>query len=441
VNVLKLLDNPLQDIPLLAVLRSPLVGLSLDELVEIRTASARKPFWFALRQYQDQHKGEAWEKVDAFLRDFDHWRMLARQTSLSVCLERILTDTHYEALLLAEARGEERLANVRRLLELVREYDPWQRQGLYRFLRFLVAQQDADVDLEPASAQTEDAVRLMSIHKSKGLEFPVVLLAGLGGGFNNQDLRDEILIHEKYGICPKVKPPDCVNSYPSAAYWLAKQSEHRELLGEELRLLYVAMTRARDTLLLVGSAKNPSWREGDQASRLTDHELIRARSYWDWLKKWLSRTTTATDWTSDNDGQNELLRWSIYSAGDSRLGIAEEAEPNKPSEKSEPLDPKALISLQQRIFFKYPHATATHEPAIKRVSEIIWDSLEPVDETQLFLPMFTTQNLAQIHGRGGRRAKAQASKKTTAQPRLTAAEVGNATHYFLESVEFEEATI
>jgi ATP-dependent helicase/nuclease subunit A len=426
VNALKLLDNPLQDIPLLAVLHSPLVAMSLDELAEIRGASHRKPFWFALKDFHAQQRGDASQKSETFLRQFGRWRTLARQTSLSVCLERILADTHYESLLLAEARGEERLANVRRLLDLVREYDPWQRQGLYRFLRFLEAQEEAEVEQEPASAQTEDAVRLLSIHKSKGLEFPVVLLAGLGTVFNNQDLRDDILIHETYGVCPKVKPPRCVQSYPSAAYWLARQSEQRELLGEELRLLYVAMTRARDTLLLVGSAKNPSWRE-EASTPLTDQDLIRARSFWQWLKQWLARATAPGDWASDMDGGNALLRWSLYSAADPRLKVLEREERKAP--ECESLNPAEALQLQRRIHFKYPHAAATREPAIKRISEIIWDSPAPSDGAQLLLAPFAQK------GRSQSRGKRNARK---ASSRFTAAQIGDATHLLLENLELDE---
>src|SRR5439155_22776524 len=129
---------------------------------------------------------------------------------------------------------------------------PYQRQGLYRFLRLVRAQEEAGLELEPASAQTDNAVRLMSIHKSKGLEFPVVVLAGIGIQFNLQDMRQDLLLHETYGLCSKVKPPGIEQSYPSLPYWLARRDEHRELLGEEMRLLYVAMTRARDTLILTG---------------------------------------------------------------------------------------------------------------------------------------------------------------------------------------------
>jgi ATP-dependent helicase/nuclease subunit A len=145
------------------------------------------------------------------------------------------------------------VANVRRLLDLARQFDPYQRQGLHRFLQFIAAQEEAELDHEPAPAPTDNAVRLMSIHQSKGLEFPVVVVAGLGTLFNERDLRGDILLDEEFGLCPMVSPPGRERRYASLPHWLARRRGRRELLGEELRLLYVALTRARDTLLLVGT--------------------------------------------------------------------------------------------------------------------------------------------------------------------------------------------
>ncbi len=308
-SVLKLLDNPLQDVPLLAVLRSSLAGLSLDELADIRASFDDRPFWLALNKYHQRNarteksargngSPSTREKVAQFLQSFNYWRELARQGALSTCLERILLDTHYLALLQAEPRGEERVANVRRLLDLVREYDPWQRQGLYRFLRFVQQQQEAEVDFEPAFAQTSDAVRLMSVHGSKGLEFPVVALCNTASIFNQTDLRADVLLHSVYGVCPKVKPPETMASYPSVVHWLAKREEQRALWGEELRLLYVALTRARDTLLIIGSHKEPGWRD-EAPAPVTDRALVSASSYFGWLKAWLPNVTEAADWTDD----------------------------------------------------------------------------------------------------------------------------------------------
>src|SRR5579883_1645483 len=253
-SLLQLLDNPLQDVPVLAVLHSPLVGMSLDQLASIRLMLPKGHCWTALQRFHESRKGNpGWNKADRFLKNFAAWRRLARQVSLSRCLEAVLGETHYAAWLLTQPRGEQRHANVQRLLALAQQFDQFQRQGLFRFLRFIEAQQAAETEPQVAATAGDDAVRLMSIHQSKGLEFPVVVVADLGKPFNLSDLRAEIILDVQYGLCPQVKPPHTGQRYPSLPYWLARQRQKQETLGEEMRLLYVALTRARDLLILSGS--------------------------------------------------------------------------------------------------------------------------------------------------------------------------------------------
>src|SRR6185369_3462046 len=138
---------------------------------------------------------------------FAHWRRLARQVSLSRCLEEVLSETHYDSWLLTQPRGEQRHANVQRLLTLAQQFDQFQRQGLFRFLAFIQAQQLAETEPEVAAVSEENSVRLMSIHQSKGLEFPVVVVADIGKSFNTSDQRANIILDEEYGLCPQIKPP------------------------------------------------------------------------------------------------------------------------------------------------------------------------------------------------------------------------------------------
>jgi len=388
-SLLRLLDNPLQDIPLLAVLRSPLVAMSLDELAEVRIASRERRFWMAVQAFHRAKPGEdasalarsGWDKVDAFLGRFGVWRELLRQTSLSQCLERALMETDYEAILQAGERGAERVANVRRLIRLVREYDPYQRQGLFRFLRYVDALIEAGQDLEPAPAQTRNAVRLMSIHQSKGLEFPVVVVACLGGLFNLGDLNQDVLLDEDFGLCAKAVVPGGGARYPTLAHWLAARRQRRQCLGEELRLLYVAATRARDRLFFTATANRrdaEAW-EGTLPRPFSSRELLSARSPLDWMLLWLPTVTATGDW-GEEGGQNALLSWRIW--GEAENFLATEATPTEtvPKQAVASPEPGTRDAVVHRIRWRYEHASSTHEPAKTSVTALRRKSAELIDE-------------------------------------------------------------
>ncbi|MGN6555479.1 MAG: helicase-exonuclease AddAB subunit AddA [Verrucomicrobiota bacterium] len=437
VCLLKLLDNPLQDISLLAVLRSPLVGMSLPELGEIRARenpeSRSKFFWLAARQFHQcglesiTQNGDravsAWRKLDRFFQQLQRWRERLRHSSLSHCLETALTETHYEILLRAKPRGEQQLANVRGLLDLAREYDPYQRQGLFRFLQFIQAQEEAAVEVEPAPASGE-AVHLTSIHRSKGLEFPVVVLAGMGWQFNSRDLHEAILLDEKFGLCPKVSPPDSEGRYPSLPYWLARQRQQRELLGEELRLLYVAMTRARDTLVLTASSarKGAAAWSADEARPLSDREVLSARNYLDWLKLWLPQVTQSTDWIGEREGKSPLLSWKIYDENDARLALPEErtgAEVAAPQNEFD-LPDVNLPELRQRLAWEYPWSAATTQRAKTSVTELRRNREDEDAGAAPFIPRNTF------------------TLSSKAKRKLSAAEVGVVHHRFLERLDLNQ---
>src|SRR5262249_50262890 len=156
-------------------------------------------------------------------------------------------------------------------------------------------------------------------------------------------------LHEKYGLCPRVIPPEANESYPSLPFWLARQDERRELLGEELRLLYVAMTRARDTLILTGTVpgkKEPDWFETDPAS-LEDSGIAGARSFVDWLLLCLPHSTKGVEW-GEREGRAELLRWTIYSENDARLDLAAQQSPaTGTASTNEPPDAATLQKLRE----------------------------------------------------------------------------------------------
>lgn len=413
-NLLRLLDNPVQDVPLLAVLRSPLVGLSLDELATIRL-TAKGPFWTALVRFPESSEASGpstanaaaslARRVSSFLTCFARWRQLARHAALSKCLDTILAETHYAEWLRTQERGRQRQGNVQRLLSLAEQYDQFQRQGLFRFLRFVEAQREAGAEPDVATAGGEDAVHLMSIHQSKGLEFPVVVVADLGKAFNLQDLGAGVILDEEFGLCPQVRPPGRAVRYPSAVQWLARQRQQRELLGEELRLLYVALTRAREKLILSGSISRQRWDGTPAEAPLTPLALLAARNALEWLRLWVAA-----------HGRMASTLYTLHELDDTALIQPPEAATIVAARETPLLDDKTLAHLQSVLTWDYPFETAVRRPAKTSVTALRRAAAAELEAEELFAP------------------RVRRAEKGTAVGRLSAADVGNAHHRFLQHI-------
>jgi len=472
-SLLQLLDNPLQDVPAIAVLRSPLVGLSLDELAQIRLAAKGVHFWTALNRWRDVTRDGGrvtgsgatagiFPKVDKFLKDFSRWRQLARQASLSQCLENMLAETHYAEWLRARPRGAQRRANVERFLGLAQKFDQFQRQGLFQFLKFIEAQREAEIEPEVAAVADENAVRLMSIHQSKGLEFPIVAVADLAKPFNTQDLRGEIIFDETFGLCPRIKPPHTGRRYPSLPHWLAQSHQRRELWGEELRLLYVAMTRARDTLILTGAITEKNWETlWTKPAAITTQAIVAAKSYADWLGLWFARNQVQSPSASAKLRRDEKSKVQSVTKGELphlRWRIADDAELRddlicrsqggevQTKDKSEISSASAELRRDERVVSykntieldaataerlrailsrKYPFAAATQRPAKSSVTALRRQAAEELDDEAE--QIFPARNFARAERRNSR-------------TKLSAAETGTAHHKFLQHVALENAT-
>jgi ATP-dependent helicase/nuclease subunit A len=430
-SLLQLLDNPLQDVPCLAVLRSPLVGLSLDELAEIRLAAKDKHFWTALNRSAERgmRNAETAAKISKFLGRFSHWRKLAKLVSLSQCLEEVLAETFYADWLKAQPRGVQRAANVAGFLHLAQQFDQFQRQGLFRFLKFIAAQQEAEAEPEVPAAATENAVYLMSIHQSKGLEFPVVVLADLAKQFNERDLRGEIIFDEEFGLCPRVKPPHMGGRYPSLPHWLAQRRQKRELRGEELRLFYVALTRARDHLILTASIPEKSWDEAwTKPQPVTARKIAAAKCFADWLALWFSIQVRGQ---GQSAGTIENFQWQIVADAKAE-GPPEEnnrdneaAIGNRQSAIGNPSAPapvgQELETLRARLEWNYPFKTATQRKAKSSVTALRREAEALDDEAEQVFP---------------ERQPAQRLKGE--RTGLSAPEIGAAHHKFLQLVELDK---
>ncbi|MCK4546680.1 MAG: helicase-exonuclease AddAB subunit AddA [Candidatus Eisenbacteria sp.] len=256
VSLLRVIDNPLQDIPLAAVLRSPLVGLSEEDLVRVRLARRDDGFYHALAEYRDSGSNEDLrEKIDGFLARLEIWRTLARRGPLADLVGRIFSETRYPAYVMGLDNGNRRRANLLQLHDRARQFDRFRTQGLRRFLTFIDRLLDAEGDFgqPPGAGEGEDAVRVMSIHKSKGLEFPVVFLPDLGKKFNLQDLTGDVLFDRDLGVACADVDPVRRERRSSVALQIVRDRMRGRSLAEELRILYVGMTRAKEHLILSGT--------------------------------------------------------------------------------------------------------------------------------------------------------------------------------------------
>ena len=281
--LLRCIDNPEQDLAMAAVLRSPLVGLDETALAGVRLAGDGT-LWQNLPVFVASLPDGVDEKEDLqqFMAAFDSWRTYSRRHGVAELLQRLYDDTAYVDFVGAMPGGDVRQANLKALYDRARQYEEAGFRGLFRYLQLMDKMKEDGLDLAPAKvvSEKEDVVRIMSIHKSKGLEFPVVFVADMGKAFNRRDTQDQILFHNRLGIGLKQYDPEWRMSYPTLI-WSGIAAQLRwEGTAEEERILYVAMTRARDQLILMGHSSHIDRDWQRWTSRLNPAQ---AKSYFDWV--------------------------------------------------------------------------------------------------------------------------------------------------------------
>ena len=251
VNLLALTDNPHADVPLISVLRAPILGFSPDDLSAIRAGAPEADFYGAVRAAAE--RGD--RRCADFLSLLEVWRALAPDLTPEALLWRICGDTRLFAVCAAMEDGETRRRNLMQLFEYARAFCEGGGQGLFRFVSQL--RRMAEKGVEPEAPDAEEAVHLLSIHRSKGLEFPFVFLCGLNHQFNKTDVRSSVLVHRELGLGPKYVDPVLRFECPTLARRAIALRQETELLSEEMRVLYVAMTRARERLIMTSVWKKP----------------------------------------------------------------------------------------------------------------------------------------------------------------------------------------
>lgn len=305
-SALEIIDNPLQDIPLIATLRSPIGGFTTEDLADIRIAHKKCSFYEAMVKIL---KGEKPEKIDevikeifnneelknkinTFISKIDNWRMESRYTPINKLIWEIVTTTGYYGYVGALPGGKQRQANLKILFKRAKEFEKTSYRGLYSFINFIhnIKQSNEDMGSAKIIGENENVVRIMSIHKSKGLEFPVVFLCGLSKKFNESDLKGKILFHQELGFGPTYIDLDNRISFNTPQREFIGKKIKSENISEEMRLLYVALTRAKEKLILVGSSKNidkriTKWSEAkiNDTGSIDISFVKRQSNYMDWI--------------------------------------------------------------------------------------------------------------------------------------------------------------
>ena len=277
-SLLKILDNAHQDIELAAVMMSPIGGFSAEELAEIRIANPDTDFYTAVSLGSDKCKN--------FLSKLNLWREAARQPGVPELLSNLYLETGYYDSVGWEERGEARQANLRILIDRAAKFESTNARGLSRFIEYIGKLKNFGKDLSTATTlgENENVVRVVTIHKSKGLEYPVVFAAGVGKKFNDEDYaRAKIFMHKEFGIGVHRTPKNSQLKVKTLATQAVAKKIRDESISEELRLLYVALTRAKEKLFLVGTISKSALEKLKPVDAPDDYEILAANKFMDWL--------------------------------------------------------------------------------------------------------------------------------------------------------------
>ena len=407
ISLLKIIDNPLQDIPLITVLRSPIVGLSLDELVYIRKASEVGCFYEALQVYlgiqggeesasddvsYEVYQEETRKKLHHFMELLMRYRDESSEFKTEELLAKLYVDTGYYRYVTMLPTGAKKKANLELLKKYAAEYEVNNHGKLFGFLQYLDKLSETSEGLKEAKlvGANENLVRIMSIHKSKGLEFSVVFLCDTGKRFNNNDLTKDVLLHSELGLAPDYVDTTHYVKYPTLPKLAIKQQIKAENTSEEMRVLYVALTRAKEKLFITGTVPNVQdkvnqWQlfANREDKAIMPLGIKRGSSYLNWIglslyahsKVDFFRKLAQDERLHTFEGKSD---WQVKVWHKEELGAMQEAQKEALEDKKELLhnwDTEKVYSdykaeIDRRLNYRYPHEKAILLPTKVSVSEI-----------------------------------------------------------------------
>ncbi|AND84092.1 helicase-exonuclease AddAB subunit AddA [Clostridium tyrobutyricum] len=423
-SLLQIIDNPIQDIPLISVLRSPIASFSPEELIDIRIVNKDVSFYEALNICcnEEDVTEDLKEKISSFLDRMDKWRKKIVYMPIDEFLWYLYSDTGYYGFVGAMTGGTQRQANLRMLFEKAEQYEKSSYKGLFNFINFVNKLRNSSGDMGSAKilGENENVVRIMSIHKSKGLEFPVVILAGAGKNFNFMDANNPIIFNEELGLGPEYVDIERRIHYPTIIKHILRSKLKNETLSEEMRILYVAFTRAKEKLIITGMINNvedtfEKWCDDSlvEENKVPEYALQNAKNYLEWIGMAIVRHKDGKIIRKIANHKNckflpieHISNWkiNIYSREDfsensqvdTEIDIIEHIK-NRFLDKYED---EYFQEINRRLNWKYKYEEASKIPAKFSVSELkrrfalidMEDSSHLVEDVNLKKPNFIKEN-------------------------------------------------
>ncbi|MDR0979199.1 MAG: helicase-exonuclease AddAB subunit AddA [Lachnospiraceae bacterium] len=417
ISLLKIIDNPDNDIPLVTVLRSVIGGFTDDELVEIRLLRKSKSFYAALKIAKNSEKisESVRRKIVSFVLLLDSFKREEEHLPLDELIWKIYEDTGYYNYVQLMNNGELRIANLKMLFQRAKDYGKASFKGLFNFINYIEKLKISNGDLSSAKiiGENDDVIRIMSIHKSKGLEFPIVFLCGAGKQMNFQELNENLLFHPELGLGPEYIDYDRKIHFVTPAKEAIKQKIKSEIISEEMRILYVALTRAKEKLIITGTTKEADEMciNEDVETSNTDFNQVpisilrKSKSYLDWFKAVRAFNKNSMD---------GIIQTNVINADDV-LKNEEEKEHVLVSPYDNSTEKVEVEYLSEKLLWKYKYSELSKIEGKTSVSKVKnLNNEENISEIKM-KPQFLNDNLE-----------------------ITSAEKGTLVHLFMQKMDLRK---
>ncbi len=454
-NLLKIIDNPLQEIPLVATMRSIIGGFTDNDLVEIRLCDKYDNFYTTMLKAKLNVNNKLRLKIERFLINLEMWRKEQEYFSLAEFIWKIYNDTGYFNYVGLMKNGELRQANLKMLFEIAKQCENISFKGLYNFINYIekIKTSSKDMDSARVIGENDDVIRIMSIHKSKGLEFPVVILSNTGKQFNLQDLNQKILLHPELGIGVKYIDYDIQIRYDTLSKRAIRSKIKLETLSEEMRVLYVALTRAKEKIIITGFTKKEKidkmMENVEKYENLSVMLLQNAKSYLEWLM---------LIYNYNKEKMKELATINYYKKEDIIKMYEKENEKKQEEDiykniikklEEYPKDEKLEKQIKEKLNYIYPYIESTIIPTKTSVTEIKQIKMEGINKQDIKGTIVEYINIEKLNNIKDNYNKTIENSKTEELPKpkflqsdgdmnITSAEKGTLIHLCMQKLDVKK---